>query len=337
MNNLLDYKNKVDMLSYGYLHLYMYLACAYSKFLMSGKALGFPLLIQVQTQSFCNGQCSVCPYPSVSKNLPQGLMEWELFMKIADESAAEPLLSTFVCMLQNEPLLDKRILDCVKYFKSTSKYKISIIVTNGELLNRYSLPDIIQSHLDILTVSLNAQSKDVYSVINQGLDYDRVVGNISSLLSNETTKRKLTISFLNTKFNTFEINAALPYWRKKGVKTRVIDVSNRAGSLSGYEKLRPETKYRGNGYPAQLRDRLISSLRRRVGCALPFYQMNILFNGDVIICCHDWNRAIVVGNVKDTTLKDIWNSKKMNQIRRAILEKRYHEIDSCRSCSLFMK
>ena len=334
MNKLLNYKNKVDMLSYGYLHLYMYLACAYSKFLMSGKALGFPLLIQVQTQSFCNGQCSVCPYPLVSQNLPQGRMEWELFTKIADESAAEPLLSTFVCMLQNEPLLDKRILDCVKYFKSISKYKRSKIVTNGELLDRYSLPDIIQSHLDILTVSLNAQSKDVYREINQGLDYDRVVANISALLSNETTKRKLTIGFLNTKFNPLEINAALPYWRKKGVKTRVIDVSNRAGSLDGYEKFRPEKKYQGNGYLSKLRLRSIWSLKPRVGCSLPFHQMNILFNGDVIVCCQDWNRDTVVGNVHNSSLKEIWNSEKMNQIRRSIMRKRYNEVKSCQACSL---
>ena len=29
--------------------------------------------------------------------------------------------------------------------------------------------------------------------------------------------------------------------------------------------------------------------------------MNVLFNGDAIICCHDWNGASVVGNLCDVS------------------------------------
>ena len=62
--------------------------------------------------------------------------------------------------------------------------------------------------------------------------------------------------------------------------------------------------------------------------------MAILFNGDVIVCCQDWNRGTVVGNVCNSSVKEIWNSTKMNQIRRSILRKRYNEVKSCQACSL---
>lgn len=336
MNGILDLKNKADIYSYSRIHLYLYLACAYLKFLVSGKALGFPLLLQVQTQSSCNGQCPVCPYTVVSKKLPQGRMEWELFSKIADESASEPLLASFTCMLQNEPLLDRRVFDCVKYFKSVSKRQKTYIVTNGELIDRYSLKEIVQSDLDYLVVSLNTNSKDLYMSMNNGLDYDRVRQNISSLLSDETMRRKVQLSFLITERNFREVPQSLRYWHKKGVRTRVIEMSNRAGSLDEYEKVRLKAAYYGGNFLSRLKGRLITRMMHVVGCHLPFYQMTVLFNGDVIICCHDWNREVVVGNAKDSSLREIWNSEKMNRIRRAMLRKKYREIDSCKGCSLVM-
>ena len=133
---------KRRMLSHGHspLYQYLYLIGAYSKFLTVGKCLNFPRILHIQTQSFCNGRCSICPYPIVSKKLDQGTMEWSLFAKLADETASEPLLSTVLFELHNEPLLDERIFDWVKYLKSISPDKSCVIVTNGELLDSFSAP-----------------------------------------------------------------------------------------------------------------------------------------------------------------------------------------------------
>ena len=100
-------------------------------------------------------------------------MEWSLFQKIADEITSEPLLSAIVFELHNEPLLDERIFDCVKYIKSLDISKSVAVVTNGELLDRFSPEDIAQSNLDVLLVSLNANSKEMYESINNGLDLQR--------------------------------------------------------------------------------------------------------------------------------------------------------------------
>ena len=261
-------------------------------------------------------------------------MERDLFLKIANESASEPLLSRFVCDLQNEPLLDKEIFHCVKYFKSIKANKWCALVTNGELLDNFSLTDISQSNLDELVVSLNAHSKEMYQSINNGLDYNRVMKNIGSLLSNSATKQKLVLGFVVTEQNEHEVYQAVPYWNRQGVKTRVIGLVNRAGILDSYERLRLKTGYHGNRSLLRLWRRLMFRLRGTIGCPLPFYHMTILFNGDAIICCHDWNRAVVVGNTRTSSLREIWNSEKMNEIRQLIVRKRYEQIDSCKECSL---
>jgi radical SAM protein with 4Fe4S-binding SPASM domain len=77
-----------------------------------------------------------------------------------------------------------------------------------------------------------------------------------------------------------------------------------------------------------------SYIRNLTGCELPFYQMNILYNGDVIICSCDWKRTTVIGNLNHNSIRSIWNSDRANEIRRLILKNRYSQIDSCATCSM---
>lgn len=320
---------------FGRLPMYLYLLRTYPKFLATGKCLDFLRTLQIQTQSFCNGRCLMCPYPTVSQKLEQGKIDWELFKKIADEAATQPLLATALFELQNEPLLDKRTFDCIKYIKSINPNKRCVLVTNGQILDKFSLTEIIESGLDSLAVSLNAHSKEVYQQINIGLDYDRVMNNIARLLSDENIKRKLVLSFVVIEKNAHEVPQAIRYWRKQGVRTRVIaEIANRSGALDRYEKLRLKTSYRGTPALSRLWRRLMTAAGKVTGCHLPFCQMNVLFNGDVIICCHDWNRATVIGNVKNSSLREIWNSDQMNKIRRLMLTKQYQQLESCRDCSI---
>ena len=335
MKRVLNFIGKGAPFNFGHLPMYFYLVRAYSKFLIIGKCLDFPLKLQIQTQSFCNGRCSMCPYPTLSKKLDQGQMQWELYKKIVDELAAEPLLSGVVYELHNEPLLDKRLFSWIKYFKSISKNKKCILITNGQLLDKFSLTDIKESDIDIIMVSLNAYSKETYQLVNEGLDYDKVMKNINYLLSDNYMKERLALSFAVTDKNMHEVSQVVQHWHQMGVRTRVMGITNRAGTLKNYEEIRSKEIYRIIPPLSGRWRRLMSHIEKNItGCHLPFCHMNILFNGDVIICCHDWARTTVVGNVRTSSLKEIWNSKKMNRIRRLILKKRYEQIDSCRGCSL---
>jgi radical SAM protein with 4Fe4S-binding SPASM domain len=261
-------------------------------------------------------------------------MEWNLFAKIADELASQPLLSQVCFELHNEPLLDERIFGWVKHLKSVSPDKSCAIVTNGELLDRFSLTDLIQSNLDLLVVSLNAHSKEMYESINTGLNYEKVMENVSVLVSNEFMRKKVMLSFVLTEQNVYEVYQATRYWRKQGVKTMVSRVANRAGSLDNYERLKLKRRYYGSGIFQGVWGRMMSSLGALLGCNFPFYQMSILFNGNAILCCHDWQRASVVGSVNTSSLMEIWNSEEMNKIRRSIMRKRYKQLNSCKDCSI---
>jgi len=270
----------------------------------------------------------------MSKILEHGTMEWDLFSKIADELASEALSSTLVFALHSEPLLDIRLFAWVKHIKSIHSKCYCIIPTNGELLDTFTLTEIMQSGLDQLTISLNAHSKETYESINIGLDYDRVMKNVYYLLSDRSMKQKVELRFALTEENVHDVQQAVDYWKTQGVHTKVRGITNRAGSLDNYERLRLKDAQYTRALLWRFWKHLMSMAHGAIGCDLPFYQMNVLFNGDAIVCCHDWKRATVVGNVKTSSLKSIWNSDRMNEIRRLILRKRYEQINSCRECSL---
>lgn len=313
--------------------LYAYLLRAYAGFLVTGRCPDFPLIVQVQTQSACNGRCLACPYRTVSGRLEQGVMERDLFDRIADQVASEPLLDRVSFGLQSEPLLDRRILELVGQLKSGAPGMTCRIVTNGELLDTFSAGDIARSGLDQLTISLNAHSRETYELLNVGLSYDRVMGNVESVLSKDALRDRVRLSFLATEQNRNEIGQAMRRWKSRGVKTRTVQVSNRAGALEGYDGVRPASPRTGLSLASRLWGVLMAGPRRTAGCTLPFCQMNILYNGDCVVCCHDWNRASVVGNARSTPLREIWNGSELNGIRRMVLRKEYHQIGACKGCS----
>lgn len=44
-------------------------------------------------------------------------------------------------------------------------------------------------------------------------------------------------------------------------------------------------------------------------------RMIINWEGDAIACCTDWSGALVYGNATDSSLTELWNNEKINQIR----------------------
>ena len=46
-------------------------------------------------------------------------------------------------------------------------------------------------------------------------------------------------------------------------------------------------------------------------CFAPYNQVIISYQGDVSLCCFDWNRSVTFGNIKDSGLAEILASKKM--------------------------
>ena len=56
-----------------------------------------------------------------------------------------------------------------------------------------------------------------------------------------------------------------------------------------------------------------TALKRK--CFYPFYQLIVDFDGAVLLCNHDWDKRLILGNVKETSILNIWNSEKYKEVR----------------------
>ena len=77
----------------------------------------------------------------------------------------------------------------------------------------------------------------------------------------------------------------------------------------------------------------IESLKRP--CNYPMYKMMIDWNGDMLLCCNDWARKEKgLGNIMKTPLTDLWNSDRLNSIRKSLLNGDRAAIPACAKCDI---
>ncbi len=53
-------------------------------------------------------------------------------------------------------------------------------------------------------------------------------------------------------------------------------------------------------------------------CYYPFLKVLIDYNGDVLICSHDWHKDKIVGNIKKNGIYEIWTNDSFMEIRRML-------------------
>lgn len=277
----------------------------------------FPRAIQIQTDSRCNARCLFCGYTDTHKSLPQGAMDDELFKKIVDE-CGKHMIGRISPYLMNEPLLDKKMPERVAYINKKKKFITKTkINSNGALLTPEMSEGLVDAGLRHLWISVQGYSEETYRQ-SMGLSLDRVLGNIDKFIEIRDRKKaelpKLTITTLKTKIVEPEIEYAKKYWGERNVRFKVHKMDNRSGKdLSDLGTVKPK-------------------LRRN--CDLFLKQAYVLYNGDMILCCHDWKRTVVLGNVREKSISEIWNSDHFIKLIREYYAGNFKNLEICRTCTV---
>lgn len=66
-------------------------------------------------------------------------------------------------------------------------------------------------------------------------------------------------------------------------------------------------------------------------CDAPENSLVISLNGDVVLCCNDYHREHVVGNIREKTLLDIWQTPWFAQLRKDVRQG-VAKLPICKSC-----
>ncbi len=282
------------------------------------KTGGLPLEIGIEVINQCNLRCIMCSYSEMvsEKIRPIGKMSFFLFKKIIDEIA--PFAELVYLHGLGESLLHSQIFEFIEYTKK--KGIRTGISTNATLLDKEKSRMLLKTGIDYVIFAIDGATKKTYERIRVGSNLEKVEKNVKQFLRlKDLLKTKVirrvgkgpftVIQYVTMKENEHEVDLFLKKWKGKGA-----DVI----------RIKPKIALRDNDKKRQK--------KATPYCFHIFRMLNLLWDGTVVACCEDFHGHYGLGNVKKTSLKKLWNSKKMRDLRRINFEGQRKKINICRQC-----
>ncbi len=78
---------------------------------------------------------------------------------------------------------------------------------------------------------------------------------------------------------------------------------------------------------------MLTGQRIRKPCDRLWRTLTVLVNGDVALCCLDYGGKVILGNIAQTSIAEIWGNEKYRNYRRMHRDSRQQEISVCSNCS----
>ncbi|MGD9344564.1 MAG: radical SAM protein [Candidatus Aminicenantes bacterium] len=273
-------------------------------------------MVSIEITNACNLECIMCARNKMSRDV--GFMDFDLYCKIIDECAER---KPVVLLPQGfgESLLHPRWVEMIKYAKDRSVEPI-VLITNGTVLNEKNISALLDLELDQVVISIDGVNKNTFERIRRGADFERVTENVMRLIEfrkeRNVNKPSINLRIIQMKETEAEIEPFFEKWQPllgPGDEVSVNAYNTWAGAVedrSVKEKRIPETK----------------------PCKQLWKMCFIYWNGDVAPCCVDYDGELVIGNVRDSSIADIWRSKKLREMRRTHLCGRRDKYPLCARC-----
>jgi len=293
--------------------------------------LTIPKRIQLETFYGCNASCTMCviDFPT---NRKKGIMPLEMSKYILDElSLYKDEIDKLDLFGLGEPLLDPYIFQRIKYAKEKGFRNIAIS-TNADLLDKEKQKKLLEIGIDTVLFSIDGVKKETHEKIRRGVKFERVVENCQSIIKMRDEgdyKTRFVIRFIRQDTNKDEWEAFRKFWRPKLSKEtrekRDLIILYDVNTLGG------EIYCKRNLIKEQEEDPKIE----KKPCHMVFDRLIVLSNGSVPLCCEDILKAkYCLGNVKNSSLIEIFNCEKLDKIRKIHLEGKKNTLDICRECTV---
>lgn len=274
----------------------------------------FPLHLDIESTNNCNLRCLMCGRNWMKEKI--GYISWELFKKIIDE-AAKHHLPSIKLNYRGEPLLHPELPKLVRYAKERGVLEVQFN-TNGLLLNEKRAREFIEAGLDRIIFSFDGATKKTYEKIRRGSNYETVVKNIKSFIylrNKKRTKKPLVkIQMVKISKNKKEVEDFIRMW---------LPIANRVALNVEMDIMDNITKSRKS--------------RKNVvhfPCPQIWQRLMICWDGEVRMCCGDWYGEIILGNIKESSVYDIWHGEKLNKIRELHSQGNFDRIPVCANCGV---
>jgi len=318
----------------------------------SDLALDLPRHLYIEVTNHCNSLCISCPltYDHFLPLEPKQHLSWENFRRIVDPL---PRLDRVVLHGIGEPLLNRDLSRFIAHLKERGAYVL--FNSNGVLLDQKRGDALVAAGLDELRVSLDAVTPDLYAKL-RGIDaLPKIIHNLRDFVERHGAQRspKLSLWLVGMQENLHELldfvklGAAISvpevYLQRLvyfGDGQRLDEASTMTPEQSLYGTLAAQQEqlisqaealagqlgllFRASGATTPHESISTKGEYPWQGCLRPWLLMYVTANGNVLPCCiapfatPDY-ADIMLGNLFETPLPDVWNGERYQALRTAVL------------------
>jgi radical SAM protein with 4Fe4S-binding SPASM domain len=270
-----------------------------------------PMVDQIELTNRCPYTCQMCPRTS-SMTRALGAMSIPLFEKVVEQIAGYQDYTALHHF--GESLLHPQIDTAVRIALDHG-------VRTGLSCNPPSLTPalsrrLLEAGLANMVLSLDSLDANTYrSIRGHAARLDKADKHVRRLVRTRDEggyHTWVTLQMIAMRANQDEIDGFLEYCADVGVDRGIVVRLGRWDFTD--EKVESLGEHDSPGYTPP--------------CALPQTSVVVLWDGRVVPCCHDYDGEVVLGDLNDQTLSEIWASPAARRFRE-----RNEDYALCRQCA----
>lgn len=268
----------------------------------------YPRVIGMELTNHCNLECVMCPQPRQTRDL--GFMKNEFFRKIIDEVSGK---SEFVYLYgMGESLLHPKFFEMANY--AVNSGLSTALSTNLSFLNEERSLKLLKSGIEFITLALDGSTKETYESIRVKGEFEKNLEQAKSFLRMKTklgAKCSVDVQFIEMDQNKSQTNLVSELFTKE--------------EKSAINIFRVKPVFDS---PSIVKD----IIQHKHPCYFLWSTMDITWDGKVDMCCMDYDAKVVLGDLNQESVYELWNGEGMTDLRDRHKKLDYKSMPICDKC-----
>ena len=282
-----------------------------AKHYLSGKSKsGNVYRLIVEISNICNLSCIMCARPKMKRKVHG--MDERIFEKIIYENHKS--LEFIGLAGYGEPLLAPNLFKFIKLcrkFKVTSGISTNVTKLKGEVVDR-----LLNEGPEIIILAIDSIKKENYEEVRKGASFDEVIRNAKNFLIKKEKVKKPPFVIIQSIYMP-ETKESIPFIKEYFLNYKVDAI-----------------RIKQLGYTGEKKDDMVFK-NKYSPCYWLWAEPQVLSNGTVVPCCIDINGELSLGNIKNNTLKELWNSGRIEELRTLHARGDRKKIPLCSDCNMY--
>lgn len=289
-----------------------------------GNMPAFPRLMDVELTNVCNFHCLMCPVGLGTQVRPKGAMSEEVFSRVLDQAAEHGCHLRFI--LWGEPTLHPRWLE---YLERVAKRGLFVhFNTNGSRIEADDMRRLVDSGVQSVKFSFQGVDRKSYREMRSTDYFEELLTKVEQL---HNIRGQAAFPFIHVSTTiTYEGPELVSAFRERvGSFTDKVTVGRTELERFDASTAKLNDEERALLERMKREDKLVHKHPR---CPEVFDKLSVFWDGRVTACCRDFDAVMTVGDVRETSLAEIWKSPEVEAYREGLARGEYDRFPLCRIC-----